>query len=262
MKGNNPPPGAKQKAPETGHQSPQDEPRSLREASGETEIVLLPVSPDRVFAFWEMGEESAGGGDRNGDSHTDQAVLRFHESRPSPAANAQQDLSQEVPIEPQAGSRYFNLGQAGTTCQAEIGFADREGRFRQEARSTATETPRPLPPPEDTISRELTDGTGPLPPPSAPTRIGEPHPVSPPDLIPGPLPVERDESAVAKPEEFLVKRRLAIFRHLSEAVPLAEADHLLPTEQTVHLVVQGDMTRKSDLTEISERKFATGISSR
>ncbi|MEJ2690226.1 MAG: DUF4912 domain-containing protein [Deltaproteobacteria bacterium] len=178
-----------------------------------------------------------------------------------------------MPIEPHAGSRYLHLRHAGSSCQAEIGYTGEEGRFIQAARSEVAETPRPLPPPEPPMSRQPVEGAGPqhhIPPRPLPAMATWPAPA--PFVKPGPgpgpetefIPVEEDvPSSMPESEELLIKRRLAIFRHLSEAVPLFEAGHAL---EAVHaIIISGTkdflpMTR--DLTEISERKFVAGISSR
>ncbi len=261
MKRDDPQPGSKQQSSETGP-PPHEESRSLPGTSGESGVVLLPVNPDKVFAFWEITAGPTDNDNRQGDAPLDRAVLRLRESGEAPSKGDQQDTSHEVPIEPQAGSTYVSLRQAGSSCQAEIGYTDRKGRFVQAAQSEITETPRPLPRPEKTMNHQSTGGAGPLSPAPVPTWMG-PGPVARPHPEPGVLPVEGGDLSRQETEEFLVKRRLAIFRHLSEAVPLVEAGSAFTSSQQAERPIpEGGMPRKEDLTEISERKFMAGISSR
>lgn len=268
MKQDDPASGSKQQTPETGHQA-DEESRSLPQQYGETGVVLLPVTPDKVFAFWEMDAGPAEGDNpSNAAPSQDQAVLRFHESGGSSEERGQQETSLELPIEPHAGSRYLHLQHAGSSCQAEIGYTGEEGRFIQTARSDVAETPRPLPTPEPPPNRQPPEGAAPKHPLPAMATWPAPAPFAQPG--PGPcretefISVEKDvPGSIPESEEILIKRRLAIFRHLSEAVPLFEAGHTL---EAVHaIIISGTkdilpMTR--DLTEISERKFVAGISSR
>jgi hypothetical protein len=260
MKRDDPAPGSKQQAPETGHHAG-EESRSLPQQYGETGVVLLPVSPDKVFAFWEIGPGPAGS-----DSRQDQAVLRFHESAGAAGESDRQDTSLELPIELHAGSRYLDLRQAGSSCQAEIGYTGEEGRFIETARSEVAETPRPLPLPEPALGRQPAEGAAPqhpLPPMPAwpaPVPFAQPGPGPGPEFMP-----EEEEALGLMPdtEEFLIQRRLAIFRHLSEAVPLFEAGHPLAASQAcISPGPKGFMPPARDLTEFSERKFVAGISSK
>ena len=82
--------------------------------------------------------------------------------------------------------------------------------------------------------------------------------------------------STAESELLLIERRTAIFRHLSEAVPLAKTESELVSSQVRYQAGQADQAgqaersgqsrpagihREKDLTEISEQKFVAGISS-
>lgn len=272
MHPDDPTPGSKPQAPEAGH-PPHAESSSLPAASGESDVVLLPVTPDKVFAFWEIGAGPAADGNRQEEaSPPDRLVLRLHESGESGPADKQQDISHEVPIEPHPGSRYLNLEQAGSFCQAEIGYTDQEGRFVQTAQSAPSETPRPATLPEKARSHQQAGEAGPLPPPSMPTvehkPVARPHPeardlsIETDNRSPGLPPVEADDRSRPGTEKFLIRRRLAIFRHLAETVPLAEAEGLCPTAQAERPTRGEGIRREKNLTEICERKFVAGIFSR
>ncbi len=312
MKRDDPTAGSKHKAVKSG-QHHKKESHDLPESYGETRVVLLPVSPTKVFAFWDI----AAGDAKSSGRQEGQPVLRFHETDGSSKESRQKDVSVEMPIKPDAKSSYMNLQQPAKSYQAEIGYKEKEGRFTQAAQSNVAETPRPLPAPEKTRTHQpparplhhpAAPGITPQPSwskapekslehrPSAETAQRPPAPktFSPVDQasarqqeqtpfapshnartaprgIGQPSPehsiIQEGESSrsTAESEALLIKRRTAIFRHLSEAVPLFsvgndKAGNKLTAERS-GLPGPDGIPRKKDLTEISEQKFVAGLSS-
>jgi hypothetical protein len=115
-----------------GHPREKDS-RDLPEEYGETRIVLLPVGPDKIHAFWEIDPGRQG-----------RPVLRLHETGPSPTEDEAEKGALEIPIEPLVTSRYINLRPTGGFYQAEIGHVGQKGRFMQAALSNVVETPRAI----------------------------------------------------------------------------------------------------------------------
>ncbi len=262
MKRKDPTSGSKKQTPEK--KRPAGGKSSCRpQKQDETEVVLLPVTPDKVFVFWERPAEPASPDkEPAGASSADRDVLRLHESGQSPTTSGRQDIAQEAPIDSRGGSTYLSLRQAGSSCQAEIGYTDQKGRFVQTGQSPLTETPRPLPLPAELLRQQPTEATAPPAPPPVPARLEETSPVGLPDLTPKSAGGVEEDRALPESDEFLVQKRLAIFRHLSEAVPLPAAAGSRNTTPTDRSGLAGGMPRQMDLTEISEQKFVAGISSR
>jgi hypothetical protein len=215
MKRNESPRKSKTAVRKAGHPREKDT-LDLPEAYGETRIVLLPVGPDKIHAFWEIDPAQQG-----------RPVLRLHETGPSPTENGTKKGAWDIPIEPRVTSRYMNLRPTGGFYQAEIGHLGQEGRFMQAALSNVIETPRAIarPPVEDI-----------------------------------PRPEEKSLSAGSEPEAFLMKRRAAVFSHLTGTKPLPRAGSESKTDQSFQTSPSGSLPEK-DLTEFCEHEFLAGISS-
>ena len=310
MKRDDPAKGSKHKTVKAGHHH-KKESLDLPETYGETRVVLLPVNPTKVHAFWDL----ASGAAKDSGRKEGQAVLRLHEAGGAPASSGQKESSVEVPVGSHAKSKYVNLQQSGKSYQAEIGYSTKGGQFVQAAQSNVAETPRPLPAPEKTMPQQPPAGPmqqqpapwvapqpvwdrphenathrppagtappsfGALPPAdwaSAPPR--EQHPPAPSyQAKPTPHGIAKPSSergigregessrSTTESEALLIKRRTAIFRHLSEAVPLSKELSLSKEERKFAAGQPGQpgpagLPRKKDLTEISEQKFVAGISS-
>ncbi len=99
---------------------------------GKNRLVLLPVEPYLLYAYWQLAADPA-------PSSGDRAVLRFHgASRPF-----------DVDVDLASGKSYVNLWSYGKLYQADLGFRGQDGAFVSLAQSNSVQTPpahpRPAP---------------------------------------------------------------------------------------------------------------------
>ncbi|MEW6441682.1 MAG: DUF4912 domain-containing protein [bacterium] len=110
---------------------------------GETLVILLPIDPWLVHAYWEVSaqdvEESR---DELGDAAgRARPVLRFYDVTVDPSARTDQPDHFDVPIELDAGNWYVHLWSPGRSYIADLALMAEDGRFRPLARSNPAETP-------------------------------------------------------------------------------------------------------------------------
>ena len=126
--------------PLEGFQELVSEPRDLPDSYGETRVDLLPVEPCLFHAYWEVSPvklEKVKG--RLGDDYDgSQAILRFYDVT-SNSANTQGYFDVQIDLE--AGNSYVNLQSPEKSYFVELGFDTQEGQFYPITRSSIAKTP-------------------------------------------------------------------------------------------------------------------------
>ena len=125
----------------------------LPETYNETRVVLLPVSPSVVHAYWEIGskelERAAKGFD--GEQDLFEPVLRIHEVGDAQVQRAGETgpAYVDVPVGIEAGSSYLDRCNPGMLYLAELGLLGRSGRFVLLSRSNDVLMPFAEPAPKE-----------------------------------------------------------------------------------------------------------------
>jgi hypothetical protein len=132
----------------------------LPEICDETRIVLLPVSPFRVHAYWVIGSADLDRSEsRIGERGAFSALLRLQEMADEQTERANGPEPVDVRIVLEAGSHYVQPCRPGRLYVAQLGFVGEDGRFEAFSRSNVVRTPfaEPAPKEEETprpIARE------------------------------------------------------------------------------------------------------------
>lgn len=255
------------------------EPGDLPDSYGDTKVVLLPVDPYLVHVYWDVapGElEKTKTHLGEGPQHV-QATLRFYDITSIIFDGSNAHSVFDVDIELQARNWYVHLWSPERSYCVDLGFRTKDGRFVPIARSNVAETPRawPLERGEERfmlvtgnyerveiLPQQIGCRISNLQPPTS----SIPHPAS---HIRSAGQTEHDAAEKERPTEpqrarpidsaELLRRKLAEFYRLRRwgkpplQPPFPPTRSLLdPLEEGSHL----------DLTEISERKFTAGLSSK
>ena len=280
-------------SPETseGLREPRSRPGDLFESHRETAVVLLPVQPYLVHVYWEvtpvelkkaivqLGEEYA----------RSRAILRCHDVTNIVFDGTNAHGSFDVPVDLSAKGRYVDLWSPEKSYFVELGFETEGGRFFPIARSNVSETPSAWPAPQTDAEYMLVEGdydlveTVPAPVEVQASQKARPLPAHPSEHEP-PSAVEANrrfemwrpsvdsrDSARARVYEELFgddrteAERVSTTAEVGKAEPGPEL--LGPTEKTSkkkgrpsHKIAKGYCA--PDLTEVSERRFTSGFSSK
>lgn len=124
-------------------------PNTLPESYWRTRVILLPVGPYVVHAYWEYcptvvsGNEGKAAPDGGADDEKDsgQAVLRFYDVTDTVSCEADPDYHFDIEIDLEAGNWYVHLWEPGRSYYAELGFRACGGRFSPVARSNIIHAP-------------------------------------------------------------------------------------------------------------------------
>jgi len=140
-------PEAPSATPKTTASVPKAAPDHYFLKSGQGWLVLLPVNPFLVHAYWVIPA-----GPPHGEKESpwrlpaaQEAVLRFHDVTPGPAAQRHPEGFFDVGIDPAPGNWYVHLWSPDKTYIAELGFRDGTGCFHPLLRSNRVSTPRAWP---------------------------------------------------------------------------------------------------------------------
>jgi hypothetical protein len=155
----------------------------LPESHGTASLVLLPVNPFLVHAYWEIPEPGVQKArERLGERFPRaEAVLRFCDVTPGPSGQRHARGFFDVTVEPGAGCRYVDLWSPEKSYVAVFGFRDASGIFVPVRRSNRVSTPRAWScSREEEAAADPRSEAGPrseaVPPESRPTRPpGVPH---------------------------------------------------------------------------------------
>jgi len=184
---------------------------SVRPASefSQKRVVLLPVEPHRLHAYWEFPFRRDPVADpmaphrrqTRDEARQTKMILRFH------ALDAAQNPTNhfDLEIEAATGSCYVEVPTPGGSYYAELGFRAALGRFFPAVRSAVVATPAPAPaPPEPQAAASLVPQSDPTTRDSHPP-LATPEPPAPPPvteaLTPAAPPADRSTPGAAVPEE-------------------------------------------------------------
>jgi hypothetical protein len=120
---------------------------ALPASCGETRIILLPIDPYLVHAYWDVSDQDrayVGALVREG-SLLPRALLRFHDVTALPVGGVRAAGSFDVEIELGSRNWYIHLLSPEKAYIVDLGFRGAEGRFHRIARSNRVETPRAWP---------------------------------------------------------------------------------------------------------------------
>lgn len=248
------------------------ESEDLPESYGETRVMLLPVEPYLVHAYWEfscrqilcLDEEQGKIKHRvNGDQKHTQPILRCYDVSDQ-AADWKNDAPYfDVNIDLATGNCYVPLFKAGKSYMVELGFKTRDGHFFAAAQSNTVETPRVEPVPEKEEPYSLTV--------SAKEEIEEYSPQM--ENHSDTLNAEDQPTASLKVKKRDVKEAVKLpggpgdrfaekaphSNQFQEDMALDDQSIATSPQKTVHI---RNKKNNFDLTEISEEKFAFGFSSK
>jgi hypothetical protein len=145
----------------------------------ETRVVLLPVDPYLIHAYWEVASMDLEKAQKQLGAefqHCD-AVLRFYEGTGKGFEGSNAPQTFDVDIAWGAENWYTHLWSPGKAYCADLGFRTRDGRFVSLARSNVAATPRAEPSVETGEPPTQVFGPNREPTPfSDPTRRGAPGP--------------------------------------------------------------------------------------
>ena len=243
------------------------ESEELPDMNEETKVVLLPVNPYLVHVYWGIAandlEETGRLFRRLGPRA--QPVLRFYDITHVNFDGTNAHGWFDVEIDLRAGSWYVHLQSPAKSYCIDLGLRTEGGRFHRLARSNVAETPRAWPSDKVEESYLLVEGDYRRRATVVPAREAAETVKNPPDP---PSAGERDGAEEKGPE----RKELRFFR----TVPPGEMERTItqlygrPRWEWPGLASkaagkgdpQSSGEERADLTELSERSFRTGISSR
>ncbi len=126
------------------------EPGELPESYGETRVVLLPVEPYLLHVYWEVTSvELEKAKDQLGDEYgRSKAILRCYDVTDIIFEGTNAHGSFDVPVDLSAKSWYVDLWSPEKSYFVELGFKTEGGRFFPIARSNIAEIPPAWPAPK------------------------------------------------------------------------------------------------------------------
>ena len=126
------------------HPSPADwESAPLPKAYGRDRLVLMPIDPYWVHAYWEIGPHLASDPASGGEKGTEGArrILRVYDVTFIDFDGANAHSAFDIEITPEAQNWYINLWSPGKSLCAELGLVHRDGTFSPRVRSNRIQTP-------------------------------------------------------------------------------------------------------------------------
>ena len=117
---------------------------SLPEAYGKDRLVLMPVDPYWVHAYWEMVPPSVSERSSGAEKQSEHAryILRVYDVTSVDFDGTNAHSSFDIEITPQARNWYINLWRAGKSLCAELGLVHADGSFSSRVRSNVIQTPQ------------------------------------------------------------------------------------------------------------------------
>ncbi len=243
---------------------------SLPASYGKTSIFLMAVDPYSAHIIWEVGDDDMSRLKQKGY----QPVIKLHDITENFSSPPRPRTSFEIAINIDDKKSYISLPEAGRIYSAELGFKALDGCFSPLARSNSAEAPRDTPATELYPNNESADNTSEAPETTAPTRQITGSYIAAAEGKTGKfnLVVPPLENRVRFGEEAVKKYINAIeiinipppgssfLPHIEMAPSFTSPDYSsrhenLPRKASHH-------GHSFDLTELSERRFISGISSR
>jgi hypothetical protein len=119
----------------------------LTKSHDTTRIVLLPVDPRVIHAYWVMSSDSLENAKLllGKDYERAEAILRFYDITYIVFNGSNAHSSFDVPVDLRTGTRYVRLWTPEKSYCADLGLRTEDGRFFPLARSNVAETPRACP---------------------------------------------------------------------------------------------------------------------
>jgi hypothetical protein len=119
----------------------------LPDSYGRTRLVMLPVDPYLVYAYWEVRPDELAETRTRVRDHQDsaRAVLRFHDALSGRASEQGTTSYFDVDVDLQRGNSYVHLWSADKSYYADLGLKGDGGQFVPLARSNLIHTPRAWP---------------------------------------------------------------------------------------------------------------------
>lgn len=123
------------------------ESRCLPDSYGKTSLFLMAVGPYSAHVIWEVDDDDMKGLKQKGCSGQKecQPVIKFHDITENVSYDKNTLTSFEVDINLADKKRYISLPKAGRTYFAELGFKTEDGLFFPIAESNSAESPRDTP---------------------------------------------------------------------------------------------------------------------
>ena len=232
------------------------EPGELPASYGKNRLVLLPVDPYLMYAYWELASAAP-------PTTGARPVLRFHESPISAGADVSRPFDVEVDLA--AGNWYVHLWSPEKIYHADLGIRSEDGTFLSLAQSDTVRTPPAGPMPQEAAPQP---GLQPLEP--LPEAIPEPISAPVPEVVsirapspthaPPPPTVNLTEIFAKGLTDFSLSSNVVV----STNVELELGPGILIAENSIpavpppfHLADLAEL----DLTQYSEERFMPGISS-
>jgi hypothetical protein len=110
----------------------------------ESAVILLPVNPYLIHAYWYVDSSDLDRARARMDSQQSQAALRFYDITDRVSHKGAR-ASFDVDIQLEAGNWYVHLWSPARSYYVEVGLRNESGRFYPVARSNVAQTPRAFP---------------------------------------------------------------------------------------------------------------------
>ena len=266
-------------------------PGDLPESYHETSVVLLPVGPYLLHVYWEVAPlELEKAKDQLGDEYgRSRAILRCHDVTNLAFDGTNAHGFFDVGVDLSAKGRYVDVWSPEKSYFVELGFGKEDGRFFPMARSNIAETPSAWPAPKADVDYMLVQGDYdlleivPAPVDAQPSHRAKPftpYPAEqePPSAVKGdrhfemshPSVDERHPSIATVHEEPLGDDRMeaekvnarAEMRNAEPAPDLLGSTEESSKEKERPSHKTAERYCELDLTEVSEKRFTSGLSSK
>jgi hypothetical protein len=266
-------------------------PGDLPESYHETSVVLLPVGPYLLHVSWEVTPvELEKAKDQLGDEYgRSRAILRCHDVTNLVFDGTNAHGFFDVRVDLSAKGRYVDLWGPEKSYFVELGFETEDGRFFPIARSNIAETPSAWPAPKADVDYMRVQGdydlveVVPVPVDAQPSHRAKrftPYPAEqePPSAVKGDRHFEMSHPSVAEghPSRATVHEKpfgddrmeaeklnaTAEMRNAEPAPDLLGSTEKSPKEKERPSHKTAERYCDLDLTEVSEKRFTSGLSSK
>ncbi len=257
--------------PRTGEAQPRtvEEPGNLPEAYGETRVVLLPVHPYLIHAYWELTPDDLEWLKRQlGEGHeTAEPVLRFYDITCIELDGIHAHSYFDVEIDLRRNNWKVHLWSPEKSYIAELGFKRADGEYWAITRSNVVDTPRAWPSTRAGATyMRVGEEIGDVPillhrdDPSSDSSGSAAGGVKEIESVKPEREVEESEPAAAPEKQFglsEIARPIEAFEGLSK-----NFDRLYGLRREEGFPPKAHEPHRLDFTELGEQKFTSGFSSR